>query len=190
MIQQQTPVQEIHLLISKDEFLTDELIPNAADSERVNAAIRKAQDLDLRPVLGHALYYELISQYDPDVSGGPDEIYQTLMEGEEYVNSNNETILFPGLRMALKYWASARFLNRQQATVTTHSVVTKKEANSEPVDPDVVGMLVREARSAAVSYWNDAKAYLDTKKDVYTLWKYNSNVPRAGFRIHSVGGND
>jgi len=58
--------------------------------------IQKAQDLDLRPVLGDVLYYDFMSKFlvTGDASYA---IYQTLLNGGSYTYAGN-TIYFDGLK--------------------------------------------------------------------------------------------
>ncbi len=55
--------QVINLLITKTEFTSDKIIPQNTDDEKVNKAIREAQQLDLRPLLGNACYYDLVRNF-------------------------------------------------------------------------------------------------------------------------------
>jgi hypothetical protein len=174
------------LLIEKAEFLKDKLVATSIDEERLRSSIREAQQFDLRPVLGDAMYYDLIKNYD--VNESPINKYNKLVEGEEYTNSESHTIIFSGLRMALKYWAYARFIAKQQVNATASSVVVKTNPWSVPVAPEVIEAETASARSGAISYWEEAKKYLDEKFTDFPLWVGQRSVPRSGVRITAVGG--
>ncbi len=181
---------EINLIIQKSEFTTDKLIPQATDDAKVERCIREAQQFDLRPLIGDALYYDLVRNYDPDLSGGPDETYEKLVDGESYENDLEELIEFSGLRMAIKYWAYARLIASQNVNVTTHGVVIKTNDFSTPVSNATISAEVSSARQGAVRYWEEAKAYLNTKIDDFPLWKKCSRPEaRGGISMFSVGGD-
>lgn len=177
---------QIRLLITKAEFSEDKLIPDATPESRVDRCIRESQQFDLLPLLGDALYFDLLKN-------SSNEIYRKLIDGEEYTDLQDHVVQFSGLRMALKYWAYARFINSNQFNVTTHSSVTKTNPWSEPAQSKTIAIEVESAKSGAYAYWLEAKKYLDTKKETYPLWKTtcsadDSNV-RSGFRINAVGGD-
>lgn len=178
--------QVIPLLISKADFTSDKLIPQATDTERVNKSIRDAQQFDLRPALGDAMYYDLVSKID---DSGYDAKYDLLMGGEEYRDSQGNTIIFSGLRMALKYWAYARYLSAQQINVTTHGIRIKENDFSQNADAKSVGSEITLARNGAAAYFEEAKKYLDKKADDFPLWNCGSSSKTSGLRINAIGGD-
>ena len=112
------------------------------------------------------------------------------MDGEEYTNSKGETIQFPGLRMALKYYAYAIYLPLQQTTVTSHSAVIKTNPFSVPQEQKELLRQADESEKGAYEYWKEAEAYLNANKDLFTLWECTNVTPSSGFRISVVGGFD
>jgi hypothetical protein len=172
----------ITLLLSLTDFTSDKLIPGITASAKVDTIVMEAQEFDLSPLLGDALYYDLL-KHKTDAN------YVKLLSGEEYVDSNNNTIKFPGLKMALKYWAYARHISTNPMTVTTHSVVMKTNPHSEPLDRKLLDRAVEEERSKAAAFWRQAEKYLNNKKTLFPLWKATDAVPRRGVRITAIGGN-
>jgi hypothetical protein len=174
---------DINLLITKEEFQADKLIPQSTDTARVEKAIREAQQFDIRPLLGDALYYDLLKNTT-------EEKYQSLLNGEEYQNAQSETILFSGLRMAIKYYAYSRFILSQQVNVTSHSVVEKLNQYSQPSQEKTIVREAEQAKSGAAEYWNEAKAYLNCKSTDFPLWKRKNATPKSAFKITAIGGRD
>lgn len=154
---------EIPLLITKADFESDKLIPKMTDEPRVDRCIREAQKQELGELMGDALLSDLLKNSTADK-------YKKLLDGDEYtVNSN--TILFAGLKMALKYWTYARYISQQKVNVGTHGVNIKKNENSEPVEDKTIANEVADARQMAQLYWHDTVKYLAAKgKTVYPLW--------------------
>lgn len=176
-------MQTINLLITLADFNEDKLIPSVTESAKVEKSIRDAQEFDLRPLMGDAFYSDLVKNLTDDK-------YQTLMNGEEYVNDNSETIIFPGLRMALKYWAYARHIESLPFNVTSHGIVNKLQDNSQPVSSKTIAAQVEAARSGAVEYWSMAVKYLKVKYATYTLWNGQKATPRGSFRMRVGGKNN
>lgn len=180
---------ETPLLIDYTEFTKDKLIPALTDQDklRLESSIREAQQFDLRPVLGDAMYYDILLNYDG--SDSSTDKYDDLILGTQYTNQNNETIIFSGLRMCIKYWAYARYLSRQQVNVTARGIAIKTNPHSDPVDSKTISVEVQSARSGAVAYFEEAKKFLNGKQSTYTLWKGEKVKTRSGFRITAVGGD-
>lgn len=178
------------LLINKDDFTEDVIIPGTIQTERIEKAIRAAQNHDLRPLIGDAFYTDLINNFDQNDSDITHP-YVLLMDGTTYENNNSDQVFFPGLKMALKFWAAARFVEGQLFTITTHSIVQKLQDDSQPVSAKIISQMAENYRSQAVGFWEQAKCYLnaDVNEDVFEFWKKEKSTPRAGYRINAIGGN-
>jgi hypothetical protein len=171
---------DISLLISKQDLVNDKLIPSTADEGRVDLSIRDAQEFDLRPVLGDALYYDLVKNTTSTNN-------QKLLLGEEYVNASGETILFPGLKMAHKYYATARFIITHKRHVTSHGIVEKTTPYSINSGNKDISTDSDSKRSGAQAYWDDVVKYLNTKKANYPLWKCTNKPARGSIKIRAAG---
>jgi hypothetical protein len=177
------------LLLTKDDFLEDKLIPSITELVKLEKCIRDAQEEDLRPLMGDRFYTDMILNFslnDSDVT----HIYVPLMRGEDYEDSDGYTIHFSGLRMALKNWTYARYIAQVQFNVTSHSVVNKLQDNSQLVSSKTIAAQVEAARSMAVSYWADVVKYLKVKYASYPLWTGQKTTPRGSFRIRVGGKNN
>src|SRR6185503_9556467 len=76
-------------LINPTTFQNFEDIPVNIKPERLNVFIRKAQDLDLKPFLGHALYYDFIQNFNADgtIQDTAPQPYKDLLNGSEYLDN-------------------------------------------------------------------------------------------------------
>lgn len=179
------PSQEIPLIIDLTEFTADLLIPQTTDTAKVEAIIRKAQQLDLRLVMGDAFYYHMLKNIT-------DSMYVTLIDGCEYTDDDGNLIIFSGLRMAVKSWSWARYIMTVQKVVTRYGYNVKQDDFSTPVDGKTIALDAASERSAAVEYWNEAHKFLTTtaNKLIYTLYEPNcitNNNARGSIKIWGTG---
>lgn len=153
------------------------------EAKRVTPFVYEAQVFDLKPLLGGVLY-------DDFVKNKALAKYVTLLNGEDYLDASGYSVHFEGVAPVLAYFAFARFLENQQITITSHSVVTKDSPYSTPVDSKILSQRVSQARSGALAYWEGVAKYLCDKSTTYPLWgKEISGKPRtSGARISSVDG--
>lgn len=170
-------------LISKSDFSDIGVVPDGLKDNRIDPMIRKAQELDLLPFLGAALYTDI--QADPT-----DADYVKLINGDTYQDGDGNDIYFPGLKMAIMYWTWARLLPGNQNTLTSHSFVQKTNPYSTPVEGENMSIEVNSAKSAAVQYWKQVEDYLNAKESVFTLWKCTVQRKTGAVRINSISKND
>lgn len=146
------------------------------DAKRVDPYILEAQENDLRPVLGDALYFDFLANIDTTK-------YRDLLNGKTYtINSNS--VDFPGIKPMLCYYSLARIVINNPLNITSYGVVQKTVNESQPVDSSTLGRLVTELRSVALSYQNRLKDFLSYNLTTYTL--YNS---RTTSETNSTGLN-
>lgn len=171
-------------LISQDDVTTFFAMAEIPQG-RFDPHIIKAQDLDLRPVLNDALYYDFITKYNS--TGDPMyAAYQTLLNGGAYTYSG-QTIEYPGIKPMLCSFTLARFLPMNPINVTRYGVVNKVNPQSAPVDQSQIKYAVDSLRADAVKYQGDVIKFLSNNTATYPL--YNTmpmEAPnRSGYRISS-----
>lgn len=176
-------VQSLPLLLSKEDLTNILSIPQITDDKKVDRIIKEAQDLDVHPLLGDELYYDMVLNKSVDK-------YRTLLNGEQYTDEDNVTRIFTGLRMAIAYYFCARFVETNQINITTHGVVQKTNEHSTPVTEKTIAFQAGKYRSQGYEYWKQAEQYLNEKDDVYTKWKSTcaSANPRSSLKITPIGG--
>jgi len=149
--------------------------------------IQKAQDLDLRPVLGDVLYYDFMSKFlvTGDASYA---IYQTLLNGGSYTYAGN-TIYFDGLKPFMVCKTLVRLAVSQPAQLTRFGFVTKVASGSQPVDKDTIRMFVNGQNSDAQTYQNNICQYLNNNVTTYTKFKGEQTSLKTGFKMFNGSYN-
>jgi hypothetical protein len=139
-------------------------------ADRITPYIYEAQQHDLKPLLGDALYYDFMTRYDQ--SADPKySAYQDLLNGVAY-QYGNITIEHPGLTAFLVYFTLSHFYVNNQVNVTPFGLTTKKTDESDPVDAKMMANAIAELRAIALSYQADIVKFLTTKGAVYPLYNY------------------
>lgn len=136
------------------------------DQSRVNTYIIEAQENDLRPVLGDALYKDFIDNQSLTK-------YTELLRGKSYT-VNGFAIDFPGVKPMLAYFTLARIVANNQMNITSYGIVQKTVNESQPVEQAGVKALVTELRSVAVSYQNRLIQFLKANTSTYP--QYNQTL--------------
>lgn len=178
-------------LINQTTFQRYEDISVNIKPEKLQAFIKKAQDLDLKPFLGHALYYSLIRHCNLDgtINDDAPQHYKDLLNGAEYLDEKGNIILYEGLAPVLIYFTFARFIENNAVQYTPTGPVTKHHEQGTAIAPPEVVKLVQQHRSIANAYANDTERFLWDNKHLFPLWKYDSNNKssrQAGPRVRGV----
>lgn len=152
---------------------------------RIDPFIAEAQDLDLRPLLGDSLYYQVIG----DTSG-----YADLISGVDYTNDDDVTIPFAGLKPVLVYFALARFMVHNSDTTTVFGEVRKTNEFSSPTPEGALAHKINQLKSIARAKWEDVVKYLNEHDDetIYDNWTNTCSNKSGPNTIHisAVGGNE
>lgn len=153
-------------LITKDDIDEFFKLSKNLDLEKLNIAIITAQQNDLEPVIGSALY--LFLNENPD-----DSKVQDLVQGKTYTY-HSETIYFRGIRAQLSAYAFARFVRDNEVNHTRAGMKTKISDQSETVDNPQTNQRVRDAFSRAKKYEEDTLRFLDQNRSDYPLFESGS----------------
>jgi len=157
---------------------------------RFDPHIIKAQDLDLRPILNDALYYDFLTKFNTS-GDAMYSAYQNLLNGTTYTYGN-QTIEYPGIKPMLCSYTLARFIPMNQINVTRYGVVSKVNPQSTPVDQSQIKYTVDTLRADAVKYQADVIKFLSNNVTTYPL--YNTmpmeSGNRTGFSFHSSSGGN
>lgn len=158
---------------------------------RLNGFIKKAQDLDLKPFLGHALYYDFIQNFNADgtlMTTAP-QPYKDLFNGSEYLDQYGHIVLYEGLAPTLAYFTFARFIEADAVHYSATGPVVKHHDNGDPVAPKEIVKLVQQQRSVANAHANEVEKFLWDNKEDFPLWRYNGknkSSRQAGPRIRGI----
>lgn len=145
---------------------------------RFDMFVLQAQDLDLKPVLNPALYYDFITKYD-STGDAMYASYQTLLNGGTYTYGG-QTIEYVGIKPMLCAFTMARFLPQQQVNVTRYSVVNKLNGDrSEPIDQARITYLVNNMKADGAKYQNDIVQFLSNNTTTYPLYNTAVSDPKS-----------
>lgn len=120
------------------------------DEKRVNAFIREAENIDLKPTLGYLL--EEIKQ-EPSK-------YTILLEGGEYETECGEKKVLVGLKAALAYYTYSRIIKSGDLNIARFGAVYKEvNESSRPSDKERV-IASNDAYAVANRYLQECVEYL------------------------------
>ena len=155
------------MLITRSDIQTVIQLSDNLPAVKINPMIDRAQELDLKPQLGAALYKAFV---DGIAASPQTAIYLTLLNGEAYVYCNDETIDFPGVKPAIAWYAYARYLSGANHYSTVNGIQVPSNDHSEMLSEKGITRQISEAREAASHYIDEMHQYLCEKSATYTLY--------------------
>ncbi|MES2428935.1 MAG: hypothetical protein V4560_18285 [Bacteroidota bacterium] len=179
------------ILIDQNTFQRYEDISVNIKPERLKVFVNKAQDLDLKPFLGYALYYDFIKHFNVDgtIKDDAPQNYKDLLNGTEYLDRDGHIVLYEGLLPTLLYFAFARFIEADAIRYTANGPVIKHHDNGDAVAPQYITKLVQQQRSVANAHANEVERFLWDHRSGFPLWRFsdqNKSARQPGPRIRGV----
>lgn len=169
-------------LINITDFVENKFLTQNLDSSDIDPVIREAQDFDLKPVLGAALFQDMMDNLTVAK-------YRTLLDGENYTPTGaTSPIHFTGLKAVLKYYVYARLLVVDGVKSTNSGFVQKSLENSERIAGTQRTQMIAQARSGAKAYEDEMISYLNNYSTTYPLWGCATVRKNKGwgFRMRAV----
>lgn len=157
----------MRLIITTEDISTYRDLTSNIPTKRITPFIREAQEFDLRNLLGVELYDKVVDDISP-------------------LNYPNlDAYLIP----CLSYWAYARFVKNNRATMTSNGVVFKNVDGSVQASDQAVGYLITDANEAAANYANRLVDYLNDNVADYPEWAKSCHCRkvRGAVKISAVG---
>jgi hypothetical protein len=178
-------------LIDQITFQNYEDLSVNIKSDRIKFFVKKAQELDLKPFLGHSLYYDFIQYFNTDgtLQDNTPQPYKDLLNGSEYLDRHGHVVLYEGILPMLVYFTFARFIEADAVHYTATGPVIKHHDNADALTPQEVAKLVQQHRSVANAHANEVEKFLRDNKADFPLWNYNPknrNSRQAGPRIRGI----
>lgn len=178
-------------LIDQITFQNYEDLSVNIKSDRIKVFVKKAQELDLKPFLGHALYYDFIKYFNTDgtLMDETPQAYKDLLNGSEYLDRYGHVVLYEGLLPTLVYFTFARFIEADAIHYTATGPVIKHHDNGEALSPQDITKLVQQHRSVANAHANEVEKFLSDHKADFPLWQFNGknkSSRQSGPRIRSI----
>ncbi|MDB5030541.1 hypothetical protein [Mucilaginibacter sp.] len=183
------------ILIDQNTFQRYEDISVNVKPERLKVFVNKAQDLDLKPFLGYALYYDFIKHFNEDgtIKDDAPQLYKDLLNGSEYLDREGHIVLYEGLLPTLLYFSFARFIEADAIHYTATGPIIKHHDNGDAVAPQYLIKLVQQQRSVANAHANEVEKFLWDHRADFPLWRFsnkNRSARQAGPRIRSIDKTD
>lgn len=153
------------MLIDKTEISKHRELSRGVRDDKINPYIQDAEMLDLKPLLGSDLFYDM-------VENATDPKYVALLEPVDYKHT--------GLNKVLSLFAYARYVLFGSFTDTAFGFVQKSTQDSQPVGNEFKRNIHTKDRQAAMTYFSDVVRYIEENKSDYPLWGKNCGVRSVG----------
>ena len=113
------------------------------DKDKIDAFIREAENMDLKPVLGDALLHAVKAD---------SRVFSALLNGGMYETSSGEKRTFEGLKSALAYFTFARFVRNGDGNVTRSGFMVKDNEHSARASESEKERTYNDVRSIGERY--------------------------------------
>jgi hypothetical protein len=173
------------IIIAKTDIQTYWNVPNTVKDETVNIAILRAQQSDLKQVLGDPLYYAFIENYNGTTF--PDANYQKLYDGGNYTYNSN-TIYFSGVKQLLCAYAYIHLAKTNKINVVRSGVVVKSIEQAETAEDFQIRAITRDAYDQSQRIEGEISRYLYENRATYPLYtkRLTEDQKRTGFNFYTV----
>lgn len=163
-------------LITRQEIQQYKQLSNSIKDDKLKEIILQCQMVDLLPLLGERLYYDLI---------GTPASYETLLNGATYTY-NNITYTNVGLKAVLSHYVYARYSLYGDVIDTAFGLKEKLNNDvSKQVDYPMKKTLFEHNCNYAYNLWLNVEQYLiRTQND---LFRCNGDLKLKNFRISRIG---
>lgn len=174
----------ILLITEADIQAIESFSGNTNFEKKVRPYINKAQEFDVRPLLGEEFWIDLVQ--NPAT-------YTDLLDSKIYTY-NGHTYQHPGLKAVIVEYAYSRYKGEANTHDTPYGLQIKKNEYSDAVPDATVSRQQKNAIAAAEVYWSRVEEYLDRFKSSYPLWRFrcgDSQRPTGnGTRIRKITPNN
>jgi len=148
------------------------------DLDRILPHIIESQLLDLKPVLGDALFADFIQNFD--VSGHSQYTnHQLLLNGVTYT-SNGKIIIYSGIIPMMCYYSLSRIVTNNAVNITPYGNTFKKNEFSDPLDTNAFLAIKSELQSIGYAYQLQVVKYLQDNLSSFPLFEQVSDLKSGG----------
>jgi len=166
-------------LISFSDFKSYKPLPNSLQTEeRLMVCIARAQDIDLRDLLGRPLYKLVLDNRDTTP-------YLELIQGEAYEFQDNQ-IDYYGLVPYLVYSAYGYLLREMQATMTLSGAKIKSATESETPDQTWFDRELQEVRTQRAVWEGDIRDYINTNIALFPTYSASTARVQGSVNISNI----
>lgn len=149
---------------------------NTEFTKKVRPHIIDAQEFDVRPLLGEALYIDVCANVAD---------YTDLLDEKTYLYKG-KTYQHPGLKAVIVMYFKARYTQEANFHDTAYGVKFKSNDYSTDVPEKAIARRAQREMSGAEAYWVRVRDYLNRFDEDYPLWKNSCAKPALtgnGLRI-------
>ena len=164
-------------LITRNEIQQYKQLSNSINGAKLNEIILQSQMVDLLPLLGERLYYDVINN---------SETRTELLEGNTY-EYNNITYTNVGLKAVLAHYVYARYAMYGDVIDTAFGLKAKLNNDvSERIDTGMKKTLYEHNCNYAYNLWLNVELFLTrTREPLYTLC--GSAQKNKNFKMSRIG---
>lgn len=156
--------------------------PCDVDSGIIERAIEEAEQLDVRPKIGDALFLRLTSGADPITDS-----VATLLNGGSYEDGCGYGHYFVGLRRALAYYVWARLVKTSINHLTRFGFVQKRDEYSDTVEYRERQAAYNDAFAIADGYMRGCLDYLQANPKAFPDYNLRGRVSANRVRYRIIG---
>lgn len=151
------------------------------DPREVSTYIEEAEQLDLKPAIGTALYLRLLNDT------GDTQDNMKLLYGGSYNTCCGDTAMYAGVRKALAYYVYGRIVKNGGRTATRFGFVDKRDEHSYQVDYKERLNMANDATLVADSYMKETLNYIESS-GLYPEYKAcNGGMKNRRVTIKAIG---
>jgi len=160
-------------------------LSNNIDQSKINANVMRSQAADLQPILGSALYYAFLEDFDGSVFAT--QIYNDLFYGTDYTYKGN-SIYFRGVRPLLSTFAYNRLTDTNKVNVVRNGVAVYTVEEAEVATDAQKRETKRTAYTDASRLEGELIQFLNENRSIYPLWN-TRDIPgqkRTAYNFYRV----
>jgi hypothetical protein len=151
----------------------------SSNTEDADVYINDAELMDLEPLLGEALYHDILAN-----ENAPE--YSVLIDGGDYTH-NEMTIKCPGVKKVLAEYSAARITFFGNDKSTPFGFVEKNYNDARPIGRDRARERYTESTKIAYSLWSKVELYLNRNASDFDKWNNCSVQPaRKNFNLRHI----
>lgn len=173
-------MEPITLLINRTDITPyAQVALNAREELTLQPHILAAQNVDVKPVLGAALWYDLLTNQHTTYN-------RQLIEGGTYQDQDGNTSSFQGIKAALACFAYARYVLSKNVVDTPFGMVTKTSEFSQPVTPEALVPVASEKRNEGSLYLRECITFIEANLAGFPLWSSGCGKANPAKFIHRI----
>lgn len=173
-------MEPITLLINRSDITPyAQVALHAREDLTLQPHILAAQNVDVKPVLGAALWYDILTNQYAGLN-------QELIAGGTYTDLNGNTASFQGVKAALACFAYARYVLSKNVIDTPFGMVSKNSEFSTPVTPEALVPIASEKRNEGSLYLRECITFIQANQASFPLWNTECDKVSASKFIHRI----